>query len=33
MLIKNLSPKLANGSQGIIVGFQEQKECKVNYYD
>jgi len=33
MLIKNLSPKLANGSQGIIVDFQEQKECKVNYYD
>ena len=33
MLIKNLSPKLANGSQGIIIGFQEQKECKVNYYD
>ena len=33
MLIKNLTPQLVNGSQGIVVGFQEQKECKVNYYD
>jgi len=32
MLIKNLSPRLVNGSQGTIVGFQEQ-ECKINHYD
>ncbi|CAI2165531.1 2670_t:CDS:10 [Funneliformis geosporum] len=32
MLIKNLSPQLVNGSQGIVVGFQEQ-ECKINHYD
>ncbi|CAI2192707.1 4478_t:CDS:2 [Funneliformis geosporum] len=28
MLIKNLTPQLVNGSQGIVVGFQEQKEFK-----
>src|SRR6185437_66643 len=33
MLIKNLTPQLVNGSQGVIVDFQERKDCKVNYYD
>jgi hypothetical protein len=31
MLIKNLSPKLVNGSQGVVIGF-ERKECKINCY-
>ena len=33
MLIKNLTPQLVNGSQGVIVDFQERKDCKINYYD
>ena len=32
MLIKNLSFRLVNGSQGVVVGFQEQ-ECKIKHYD
>jgi ATP-dependent DNA helicase PIF1 len=31
MLIKNLSEKLVNGSQGVVIGFRE-KECKLNQY-
>jgi ATP-dependent DNA helicase PIF1 len=32
MLIKNLSFRLVNGSQGVVIGFQEQ-ECKIKHYD
>jgi ATP-dependent DNA helicase PIF1 len=31
MLIKNLTPQLVNGSQGVVIGF-ERKEVKINDY-
>jgi hypothetical protein len=31
MLIKNLSENLVNGSQGVVIGFQE-KNCEISQY-